>query len=222
MLLPINSIERGIIREGSWVGSPAVIVTFQGCDVGCRFCESKETWDLEDSLQLEPADVVQKPEKATPVWAEMNVDDLFDRIRELQPTPGIVFITGGEPLAHDLSKLCRALTDGGYQVTIETSGVHEFNLPQPVWVAVCPKFRQPGGYTIQSSALQKADEIRMVVTHPQDIRDLELAMEWINPDVQEIYLQPRTGDPGAFELAVGVCLAKDWKLSVQLPLMLVE
>ena len=57
----------------------------------------------------------------------------------------------------------------------------------------------------------------MVVTHPDDVKDFELAMEWINPDVQEVYLQPRFGDQGAFELCAAICIQKNWKLSCQLP-----
>ena len=216
-MLPINSIELGIIPEGSWIGSPAVIIRTQGCDVGCSFCDAKFTWEQDGALQVEPEDVVNKIEKGTPTWAEISVPDICDHVRELQGPPFVAWITGGEPCENDLRALCRGLLDIGYQVCVETSGVHDYKLPQQVWVTVAPKFRKPGGYTVQTEALQRADEVRMVVTEPGDIKDLELAMEWINPDVQEIYLQPRSGDQGAFELAALVCIQKNWKLSCQLP-----
>lgn len=216
-MLPINSIELGIIAEGTWIGTPAVIVRTQGCDVGCTFCDTKHAWDPDGALQVEPDEVVNKLEKSTPTWAEISVADLCDYVRELKGPPFAVWITGGEPLEHDLNFLCKSLLDLGYQVIVETSGVYECRLPQPVWLSVSPKFGKPGGFTVKTDTLQKADEVRLVVTQGQDIKDFELAMEWINPDVQEIYLQPRGGDQGAFELAAAVCISKGWKLSCQLP-----
>ena len=219
-MLPINSIEHGIIGEGSWIGSAAVIITFQGCEVGCEYCNARHTWDQEVALLVDASEVVRKEEKTTPTWALMPLEDIVDRVRQILPAPGIVYITGGEPLAYELHKLCKVLLDGGYQVAIETSGIHEWTLPQPVWVCVSPKFRNKTSEAVKSNCLQKADEIRMLVSCPQDIKDLELAMEWINPDVQEVYLQPESGNQEMFELCGAVCLMKDWKLSVQLPSLL--
>ena len=216
-MLPINSVELGIIAEGSWIGTPAILIKSQGCDVGCSFCNAKETWFKNIHMQVAPREVVNKKEKSTQTWAQVSVEDLVDLVREVQAPPYVVWISGGEPCENDLFKICRALLDVGYQVAVETSGVHDFRLPQPVWVTVAPKFGQPGHRTVKSEALQKADEVRMVVTHPDDVKDFELAMEWINPDVQEVYLQPRFGDQGAFELCAAICIQKNWKLSCQLP-----
>ena len=99
--LPIMEEFYTIQGEGRKAGKPAYFIRIGGCDVGCHWCDVKESWDA--SLH---------PLKA--------VDDLIHRLEEV-PAKDVV-ITGGEPTIYNLDYLCEVLHANGYKTFLETSG----------------------------------------------------------------------------------------------------
>src|SRR6187397_2366298 len=104
--LPLMEDFYTIQGEGFYQGHAAYFIRLGGCDVGCVWCDVKESWDA----------------SAHPI---LSVETILDRTRSEIPSQGqlpIVVITGGEPLMYDLHPLIGALHKAGFYVNIETSG----------------------------------------------------------------------------------------------------
>src|SRR5438270_12629970 len=100
-LLPVMESFYTIQGEGFHQGKAAYFIRLGGCDVGCTWCDVKESWDAEK-------------------FEKFNVESLRFRVKE---TPAeIVVITGGEPLLYDLYELTSELQKAGLKTHIETSG----------------------------------------------------------------------------------------------------
>lgn len=149
--------------EGFHQGKAAYFIRLAGCDVGCHWCDVKESWDAD-------------------AHPKRTVDSL---IQELKETPAqLVIITGGEPLMYDLSFLCEELHKNGLQVHIETSGAHPYS-GDIDWVCLSPKkFKLP-----EESFYQLADELKVVVFHPSDIKWAQELSQKVKEDCK-LYLQP--------------------------------
>ncbi len=92
--------------EGFHQGRAAYFIRLGGCDVGCVWCDVKESWDANAHPQ-------------------MSVDEIVSTvIANSAGNKGLVVITGGEPLMHNLAALTAALQAQGFETNIETSGSH--------------------------------------------------------------------------------------------------
>jgi len=141
--LPVMETFYSIQGEGYYQGNAAFFIRLAGCDVGCVWCDVKESWDAGKH-------------------AMRSVQELVDEVKETQTK--IVIITGGEPLMHDCSALTRALQEEGYRTHIETSGAYPLSGDWN-WICVSPKkFRPP-----LESVLQEADELKVVVFNKSDL-----------------------------------------------------
>lgn len=108
--------------EGFYQGAAAYFVRLGGCDVGCVWCDVKESWDATAHPHMSIAAIVDTI-KATPAQ--------------------LVVITGGEPLIHNLAPLTAALKEAGLQTNIETSGSHPLS-GEWDWICLSPKkFKAP-------------------------------------------------------------------------------
>ena len=119
--LPLVEDFYTIQGEGFHTGKPAYFIRLGGCDVGCRWCDAKMTWN---------------PKLFPPV----DVDDIVKRACSY-PAQAIV-ITGGEPSSYPLDYLTQALTDRGLQIFLETSGAHELT-GRFDWICMSPKKQHP-------------------------------------------------------------------------------
>jgi len=148
--------------EGAYAGQAAYFIRLGGCDVGCVWCDVKESWD----------------EAAHPL---QTVETL---VQNALAHPGrLVVITGGEPTLHDLSGLVAALHENGFRVHIETSGTNLLSAPLD-WVTLSPKkFKAP-----LPGALAKANELKVVVYHKSDFEWAEMH-EGLVPEDCILYLQ---------------------------------
>ncbi|NNF01107.1 MAG: 7-carboxy-7-deazaguanine synthase QueE [Bacteroidia bacterium] len=161
--LPLMEEFFSIQGEGWNTGKQAYFVRLAGCDVGCVWCDVKESWNRNDH-------------------SEEKISNILNNIAKNESQN--VVVTGGEPLMHDLDLLCSSLKDRGLNIWLETSGAYplsgEFD-----WVCVSPKkFKKA-----RPEVLMRADEIKVVVYHPSDI---EFAMSFI-PELRhdcKLYLQP--------------------------------
>ena len=108
--------------EGYHQGKAAFFIRLGGCDVGCVWCDVKDSWEAN-----------KHPSK--------TIETI---VGEAQKYPGrLVVITGGEPLMHDCSELTKALQRAGFQTNIETSGAHPLS-GQWDWICLSPKkFKEP-------------------------------------------------------------------------------
>ena len=149
--------------EGFHQGRAAYFIRLAGCDVGCVWCDVKESWEEDKHPRL-------------------SVDKLLEQVSQTKAK--IVVITGGEPLMHDLSPLTAALHAHGYQVHIETSGAWPLS-GGPDWVCLSPKkFKAP-----LESVIPHANELKVVVFNASDLAWAEKYASMVPPGCK-LYLQP--------------------------------
>jgi len=120
--LPVMESFYTIQGEGFFTGTPAYFVRVGGCDVGCHWCDVKESWD---ASKHPPTTVDQIVEEVTSINAER------------------VVITGGEPLMYDMTFLTQRLKEVGVKTHIETSGAYKLT-GEWDWICFSPKkFKAP-------------------------------------------------------------------------------
>ncbi|WKN30287.1 7-carboxy-7-deazaguanine synthase QueE [Porifericola rhodea] len=162
-VLPVMEAFYTVQGEGFHQGKAAYFIRLGGCDVGCVWCDVKESWDASMHPQLSVEKIVEEASKH----------------------PGrLAVITGGEPLMHDLGPLCEALHRAGFSINIETSGAHPLSGDLD-WICLSPKkFKAPLPETYD-----KADELKIIVYNKSDFKWAEEFAARVRPDCQ-LYLQP--------------------------------
>lgn len=210
----INEIFETIQGEGSFTGQPSIFIRLQGCPVGCSWCDTKHTWDIELSDEV-TKDVLLAKSQETPQWASFTAQALYSLVVERGYNAKHIVITGGEPCMVDLTSLCYQFENLGYSTQVETSGTFEVLVSDKCWVTVSPKINMRGGYAILASAMQRANEIKHPIATEQHVDDLKalLAEHYIKKT--PVYLQPISQKNRATELAIKTCIANNWRLSVQ-------
>ena len=160
--LPVMEHFYTIQGEGVHTGRAAYFVRLGGCDVGCVWCDVKESWDAEKHPQYAVEELVQMV-KATPAQ--------------------IVVITGGEPLMHNLSQLTEALHKAGLRIHIETSGSSPIS-GELDWITLSPKkFKAP-----LPEILPQAHELKIVVFNKSDFAWAEKWAAQVSADCR-LFLQ---------------------------------
>ncbi|MES2386629.1 MAG: 7-carboxy-7-deazaguanine synthase QueE [Bacteroidota bacterium] len=149
--------------EGFHQGRAAYFIRLGGCDVGCHWCDVKDSWDAD-------------------AHPKMHIDTL---VADALKHPGrLAVITGGEPLMHPLGPLTEALQKAGFETNIETSGAHPLSGTWN-WICLSPKkFKAPlpGIYTA-------ANELKAIVYNKSDFAFAEQEAAKLSPDCR-LYLQP--------------------------------
>jgi organic radical activating enzyme len=161
--LPVMEQFYTIQGEGFNTGRAAYFIRLGGCDVGCVWCDVKESWDAD----------------AHPRHA------ISDLVAAASEYPGRhVVITGGEPLMHNCGPLTKALQTAGFQTWIETSGAHPLSGNWD-WICVSPKkFKAP-----LPEVLAHADELKIIVFNDSDFAWAEEHAALV-PATTRLYLQP--------------------------------
>lgn len=211
-MLPINNVYPCVQGEGCNTGLPMVMLRLQGCEVGCPFCDTKETWESSSIFQLP---TIQDALGQNPKWTMQDEQSIILYIQECYPDFAWILISGGEPAQYDLSTLVSLLHDYGHKVAIETSGTEEIK-GNFDWVCVSPKIDMPGKKPIKAQPILNADEIKMVIGKGSDLEKLDvlLADFRIRPDCQ-ICLQPISQSPKATQLCIEECQKRGYRLSIQ-------
>lgn len=160
---PVMEQFYTIQGEGYHQGKAAYFVRLAGCDVGCVWCDVKESWDRDKHPVL-------------------TIDEI---IKEVTSTPApIVVITGGEPFMYDLEPLIDALQATGVKVHIETSGAYPVS-GKPDWICVSPKkFKAP-----LDDVMPMAHELKVVIFNRSDFAWAEKYEAMVGPGCK-LYLQP--------------------------------
>ena len=161
--LPIMEHFYTLQGEGFYSGRAAYFIRLAGCDVGCVWCDVKESWDS----QLHPI---------------LSIDFLISEIKKT--SVDFVVITGGEPALYDLTFFIKKLKKLKIEVAIETSGCYELKGIVD-WYCFSPKkFKAPC-----EEAYQLASELKVIVSHPSDIAWAETHSKKVKPTCR-LYLQP--------------------------------
>ena len=210
----INELFETIQGEGSFTGQPSIFIRLQGCPVGCSWCDTKHTWDIELEDQVSPDTMLAKKVE-TSQWANFSPEDILALVKEKNFKAKHIVITGGEPCMVDLTPLCESLEEQGYSTQIETSGTFEIMTTAKCWVTVSPKIKMRGGYDILASAMLRANEIKHPVATEQNVDDLKALLALHQVENTQVYLQPISQKKRATDLAITTCIANNWRLSVQ-------
>lgn len=188
--LPLMEDFYTIQGEGAYQGHAAYFIRLGGCDVGCVWCDVKESWDA----------------SAHPIVA---VEDMVKKAKESKCK--IVVVTGGEPAHYDLTELTAQIHSVGMRTHIETSGAYEISGKWD-WVCLSPKkFKKP----VQSS-YPLADELKVVIYNKSDFQWAEEHAAKVS-DKCALYLQPEwSKEKEMVPLIVDyVKTHPHWKISLQ-------
>lgn len=205
-MYPINEYFHSMQGEGYFTGMPSFFIRFQGCDVGCKFCDTKYTWSLKakkiahENLQPE-----------TPSYAEMTSEQLLEVSRN---APHVV-ITGGEPCQYNLFELTNLLIYSQKTVQIETSGTEKIQANSITWVTLSPKFNNPGKKPILSQAIDLANEFKFPVGSLADIEEIDKFFEIHDRKNRMVWLQPISMGKEATDLCLSIANSRRWRVSIQ-------
>lgn len=189
--LPVMESFYSLQGEGFHQGKAAFFIRLGGCDVGCVWCDVKESWDASKHPQVTIEALVQEAVS--------------------YPSP-LVIITGGEPLLHSLDSLTNALKAAGKQVHLETSGSSPLS-GNFDWICVSPKkFKAP-----LPEVLQQADELKVIVFNRHDFTWGETFQTQV-PASCLLYLQPEWDQRDSVTpLIIGYIEQNPaWRLSLQI------
>ncbi|RUO31346.1 7-carboxy-7-deazaguanine synthase QueE [Aliidiomarina sanyensis] len=213
---PVNELFETIQGEGVFTGQPAIFLRLQGCPVGCPWCDTQHTWTLQPSDQTSAGEILVKTSADTR-YAVQSSNDIVNTFKQRGFTAKHVVITGGEPCMYDLRPLAEVLEEAGYRLQIETSGTFEIRTSDNTWVTVSPKLEMPGGLDVLASAMRRANEVKHPIAMEKHIEALdELLIRCPVKPETIIALQPISQRPRATELAIKTCIARNWRLSVQM------
>jgi|SRR6476661_922612 len=190
LLLPVMEQFYTIQGEGFNTGKAAYFIRLGGCDVGCHWCDVKESWDAE-------------------AHPRQTVAELVAAVLE-HPGRNVV-ITGGEPLMHNLAPLTQALKAAGCSTWLETSGAYPLT-GEWDWICLSPKkFKAP-----LQEVLSHAHELKVVVFNNSDFAWAEEHAAQV-PAAARLYLQPEWSRAARVTPAIidYVKLHPRWQVSLQ-------
>lgn len=188
--LPLMEQFYSIQGEGHYSGRPAVFIRLAGCDVGCVWCDVKESWDKNEH-------------------AIESIEKILSDVKETNCK--FIVITGGEPAMYDLTNLTNELKLLGCEIAIETSGVYPI-IGNIDWVCFSPKkFKKPN-----ENVFAMANELKVIVFNKSDF---SWAQEYAAKVGQEckLYLQPEWSKEKEMTPLIIDFVKKnpDWNISLQ-------
>jgi 7-carboxy-7-deazaguanine synthase len=188
--LPVMESFYTLQGEGTYQGHAAWFIRLGGCDVGCVWCDVKESWDAD-----------KHPLKTVP-----------ELVADASAHPGrLAVITGGEPLMHDCGPLTGALKEAGFRTHIETSGSSHLSGDWD-WICLSPKkFKAP-----LDEVIRRADELKIIIFNRSDFAWAEQFAAQVSPACR-LYLQPEwSKSDNVTPLIVDYIKAHpEWTLSLQ-------
>ena len=212
----VNELFQTIQGEGFYTGVPAIFVRLQGCDVGCAWCDTKHTWEIDPEKQ---SNLISLTDKSTESdrWADASTKDIINEINRLSYSANLIVITGGEPCMFDLRELTQTLNQYGFKTQVETSGTYPILVDEFTWVTLSPKINMRGKKEILKTALIRANEIKHPVGTEKDIDQLEeLLAKADSIQDKTICLQPISQKASATALCMKICIERNWRLSIQM------
>ena len=188
-VLPLMEAFYTIQGEGFHKGKASYFIRIGGCDVGCHWCDVKESWDA----QAHPL-----------VSTEKIIEDALEH-------SDTIVITGGEPLMWDMTSLTKGLRNNNKKIHIETSGAYELTGDWD-WICLSPKKRKnPVG-----EIYKKANELKVIIYNTDDLKFAEQQAEKTNSNAH-LFLQPEWGKREKMMPVMLDYVKKNpkWKISLQ-------
>ncbi len=188
---PVMEMFYSLQGEGYHQGKAAYFIRLAGCDVGCVWCDVKESWDASKHPVLAVEEIVSNA---------------------LAHPARLAIVTGGEPLLYNLDALTTALKKAGFEVNIETSGSSPMSGNWD-WVCLSPKkFKAP-----LSESIAAASELKVVIFNKHDFEWAETYAQQV-PASCKLYLQPEWDKANEITpLVIDYIKANpQWELSAQL------
>ena len=189
-LLPLMEEFYTIQGEGFHSGKAAYFIRLGGCDVGCHWCDVKESWNAE----LHPL---------------TSVDTIVENASKYAAKT--VVVTGGEPLLYDLDLLTSKLKSAGIKTFIETSGAYPLSGTWD-WICLSPKkFKAP-----LAAIAPLAGELKVIVFNKSDFEWAEQHAKMVSENCR-LYLQPEWSkvDLMTPEIIEYVKNNPHWEISIQ-------
>lgn len=189
LVLPLMEEFYTIQGEGYHKGTAAYFIRVGGCDVGCHWCDVKESWNAE----LHPPTTVES------------------MVQKATSQSKTVVITGGEPLTYDMGPLTKMLKDNGANVHIETSGAYKLTGTWD-WICLSPK-----KVKLPTDDIYKvAHELKVIVFNKDDFRFAEEQAAKVNDNCL-LYLQPEWGNREKMSPLIVDYVMRNpkWKVSLQ-------
>lgn len=189
--LPVMESFYTLQGEGFHQGKAAYFIRLAGCDVGCVWCDVKESWDKD-------------------LYPEQSIEQIVKDAKK--NTARLAVITGGEPTMYNLDKLTKELHQEGFLTNIETSGSHQLSGTWD-WICLSPKkFKPP-----LPGILTKANELKIIIFNKSDFAWAEKYAALMSSDCK-LYLQPEW-DKAAIVTPLIIDYIKEnpqWELSLQI------
>lgn len=187
--LPLMEEFPTLQGEGAHTGSAAWFIRVGGCDVGCHWCDVKESWNPD----LHPV---------------TDVKQIAAHARDKAP---VVVVTGGEPLAWNMEPLTTALRANGQKIHLETSGAYPLSGTWD-WICLSPKKTAPP----REEVLAAANELKVIVYNRHDLLWAEEHAKKVSPSCR-LFLQPEWSKreeilPGLTDY---ILANPQWSLSLQ-------
>jgi 7-carboxy-7-deazaguanine synthase len=189
--LPVMESFYTIQGEGFHQGKAAYFIRLGGCDVGCVWCDVKDSWDA----SKHPLIAIEK---------------LVENVQ--QTAAKLVVITGGEPLLHNLNFLTQKLQEAGFETNIETSGSSPLSGSWN-WICLSPKkFKAP-----LPEVVPFANELKIIIFNKTDFKWAEEYAAQVSKSCK-LYLQPEWSKSAEImPLIVDYIMANpQWELSLQI------
>ena len=164
--LPIMEHFYSVQGEGTHTGKASYFIRIGGCDVGCHWCDVKESWNPD----IHPITEVDEGISAALEWPSRTV-----------------ILTGGEPLIYNLDVLCSKLHENGFTIHLETSGAYPLS-GEVDWICLSPKKTAPP----LTEVLENANELKVIVHNNDDLKWAESFVDRVSKTTK-LYLQPEWG-----------------------------
>lgn len=188
--IPLMEDFYSLQGEGFHAGRAAYFIRLAGCDVGCVWCDVKESWDKD-------------------AHSEVEINNIINRVKASKTD--FVVITGGEPAMYNLTELTQALKDIGTEIAIETSGAYKL-VGNFDWICLSPKkFKMP-----LEENYGLAQELKMIIFNKHDFQWSEELKAKVSKDCK-LYMQPEW-DKANEMLPLMINYVKknvDWTISLQ-------
>jgi|TARA_B110000967_G_C18843759_1_gene540815 7-carboxy-7-deazaguanine synthase len=189
ILLPLMEAFYTIQGEGFYKGSAAYFIRLGGCDVGCHWCDVKESWDPE-------------------IHPPTNIENI---VNDAKSNSNTVVVTGGEPLMWNMFPLTRLLNEYKIKTHIETSGAYKLTGDWD-WICLSPKKNK----NPLNEIYNKANELKVIVYNLNDLEFAENEAQKVNTDCI-LYLQPEWSNRDKMMPIIVDYVMKNtkWKVSLQ-------
>ncbi|WP_010135804.1 7-carboxy-7-deazaguanine synthase QueE [Ochrovirga pacifica] len=189
IMLPLMEEFYTIQGEGNHTGTAAYFIRVGGCDVGCHWCDVKESWNADLHLPT-------------------HADTIVNNAKKYAKT---IVITGGEPLMWDMQYITTALQAQGLKTHIETSGAYPLS-GQWNWICLSPKkTKMP-----LDEIYPEADELKMIIHNKSDFALAEAEAAKVS-DKCTLYLQPEWSKKEKMTPLIVAYVMENpqWKISLQ-------